>query len=92
MVHSFHFSFNETKRSQPYKKYVLCDRCKCDDIAQSPPAHWEDFDPKKPYEVTASAYNIDSFLFLQSMGCGNDDFLFENDCLLSQSVNLSEKR
>ncbi|KAG1953460.1 protein mono-ADP-ribosyltransferase TIPARP [Pimephales promelas] len=63
MVHSFHFSFNETKRSQPYKTYVLCDRCKCDDISQSPPAHWEDFDPKKPYEVTASAYNIDSFLF-----------------------------
>ncbi|XP_073691740.1 protein mono-ADP-ribosyltransferase PARP11-like [Garra rufa] len=26
-------------------------RCKCDDISPSPPAHWEDVDPKKPYQL-----------------------------------------
>ncbi|XP_050959395.1 protein mono-ADP-ribosyltransferase PARP11 isoform X2 [Labeo rohita] len=26
-------------------------RCKCDDISPSSPAHWEDVDPKKPYQL-----------------------------------------
>ncbi|XP_058630288.1 protein mono-ADP-ribosyltransferase PARP11 isoform X2 [Onychostoma macrolepis] len=26
-------------------------RCKCDEISPSPPAHWKDVDPKKPYQL-----------------------------------------
>ncbi|XP_043093937.1 protein mono-ADP-ribosyltransferase PARP11-like [Puntigrus tetrazona] len=28
-------------------------RCKCDEISPSPPAHWKDVDPKKPYQLIA---------------------------------------
>ncbi|XDV25306.1 hypothetical protein PO909_029242 [Leuciscus waleckii] len=43
-----------TGKTRKIKRSFLTEigfRCKCDDISQSPPAHWEDFDPKKPYQL-----------------------------------------
>ncbi|XP_056116170.1 protein mono-ADP-ribosyltransferase PARP11 isoform X1 [Rhinichthys klamathensis goyatoka] len=54
----------KTGKTRKIKRSFLTEigfRCKCDDISQSLPAHWEDFDPKKPYQVTGSAYHSATF-------------------------------
>ncbi|XP_048012775.1 protein mono-ADP-ribosyltransferase PARP11-like isoform X3 [Megalobrama amblycephala] len=47
----FNFKTGKIKQIKRSFQTDIGFRCKCDDISPSPPAHWENVDPKKPYQL-----------------------------------------